>query len=119
MIGGPSYEKIAQKKHTFLANTQFLKGIKVASENRCRFQESVKSTRNSRVVLRAVSKEILVEEVKEDLRSQNLPVQSVRRILNLYRDPFDLVLVSGIAEANDKAIKAHFIKSKAYVPFLG
>ncbi|GBP02962.1 hypothetical protein EVAR_101302_1, partial [Eumeta japonica] len=31
-----------------------------------------------------------VDEVKEDLLSQNLPVQSVRRLLNRYREPLDL-----------------------------
>ncbi|GBP09241.1 hypothetical protein EVAR_4095_1 [Eumeta japonica] len=49
-------------------------------------------------------------EVKKNLRSQNLPVQSIRHIQNRFRELFDLVLVSGIAEANDKATKATFYK---------
>ncbi|GBP77769.1 Nucleic-acid-binding protein from transposon X-element [Eumeta japonica] len=71
---------------------------------------SLKEEREIRVVLRGVPKEIPVDEVKEDLLSQNLPVQSVRRLLNRYREPLDLVLVSGTAEANDKATKAAFFK---------
>ncbi|GBO98564.1 hypothetical protein EVAR_138_1 [Eumeta japonica] len=74
---------------------------------------SLKEEREIRVVLRGVLREIPIEEVKEDLRSQNLPVQSVRRILNRSREPFDLVLVSGTAEANDKATKTAFFKTKS------
>ncbi|GBP18422.1 hypothetical protein EVAR_93824_1 [Eumeta japonica] len=59
----------------------------------------------SELSLGGVLKEIPVEEVKEDLHSQNFPVQSVRRTLNQFREPLDLVLVSGIAEANNKAMK--------------
>ncbi|GBP26298.1 hypothetical protein EVAR_95467_1 [Eumeta japonica] len=63
--------------------------------------------REIRVVLRGVSRETPIDEIKEDLRSQNLPMQSVHRILNRFCEPFDLVLVSGTAEANDKATKAN------------
>ncbi|GBP31348.1 hypothetical protein EVAR_13467_1 [Eumeta japonica] len=64
---------------------------------------SSKEERKIKVVLRGVPKEIPVEEIKEDLQSQNLPVQSVRRILNHSREPLDLVLVFRTVEANDKA----------------
>ncbi|GBP21361.1 hypothetical protein EVAR_11960_1 [Eumeta japonica] len=39
-------------------------------------------------------KEIPTEEVKEDLLTQDLPGQSVRRITNRAREPLDLVLVT-------------------------
>ncbi|GBP66391.1 Nucleic-acid-binding protein from transposon X-element [Eumeta japonica] len=74
---------------------------------------SLKEEREIRVVLRGVPKEIPVDEVKEDLVAQSLPVQSVRRILNRFRKPLDLVLVSGTAEANDKATKAAFFKIRS------
>ncbi|GBP78568.1 hypothetical protein EVAR_61579_1 [Eumeta japonica] len=72
------------------------------------------------MVLTGVPKEILVEEVKKDLRSQNLPMQSVRRILSRTRESLDLVLVFGTAEANDKATKAAFfqIKNHGFNPAL-
>ncbi|GBP93507.1 hypothetical protein EVAR_98259_1 [Eumeta japonica] len=53
---------------------------------------------------------------QEDLVAQNLPVQSVRRILNRFRKPLDLVLVSGTAEANDKATKAAFSNQERMLP---
>ncbi|GBP38859.1 hypothetical protein EVAR_32375_1 [Eumeta japonica] len=40
---------------------------------------SLKEEREIRVVLRGVPRELSIEEVKEDLLSQNLPVQSVHR----------------------------------------
>ncbi|GBP44558.1 Nucleic-acid-binding protein from transposon X-element [Eumeta japonica] len=72
---------------------------------------SLKEEREIRVVLRGVPREIPVDEVKEG--SQNLPVQSVRRVPNRFRQPLDLVLVSGTAEANDKAMKAAFFKIRS------
>ncbi|GBP50498.1 Nucleic-acid-binding protein from transposon X-element [Eumeta japonica] len=66
-----------------------------------------------RVVLRGVPREIPIDEVKEDLRSQNLPMQSVRRILNRSSEPLDLVLISGTAEANDRATKATFFQIRS------
>ncbi|GBP84189.1 Nucleic-acid-binding protein from transposon X-element [Eumeta japonica] len=80
---------------------------------------SLKEEREIRVVLRGVPKEIPVDEVKEDLQAQNLPVQSVRRILNRSREPLDLVLVSGTAEANDKATKAAFFKIRSVCSLSG
>ncbi|GBP97660.1 Nucleic-acid-binding protein from transposon X-element [Eumeta japonica] len=68
---------------------------------------------------RGVPKEIPVDEVKEDLVAQSLPVQSVRRILNRFRKPLDLVLVSGTAEANDKATKAAFFKIRSVCSLSG
>ncbi|GBP19283.1 hypothetical protein EVAR_79883_1 [Eumeta japonica] len=65
--------------------------------------------------MRGVPKDIPIDEVKEDLLSQHLLVQSIRRIQNRFREPHDLVLVSGTAEANDKMTKAAFFKSGAYV----
>ncbi|GBP83959.1 hypothetical protein EVAR_62401_1 [Eumeta japonica] len=65
-----------------------------------------------RIVIRGVPKEISVEEVKGDLRSQNLPVQSICRILNHSREPLDLVLFSGTAEVNEKALKAAYYETK-------
>ncbi|GBO99771.1 Nucleic-acid-binding protein from transposon X-element [Eumeta japonica] len=79
----------------------------------------LKEEREIRVVLRGVPKEIPVDEVKEDLVAQNLPVQSVRRILNRFRKPLDLVLVSGTAEANDKATKAAFFKIRSVCSLSG
>ncbi|GBP59385.1 Nucleic-acid-binding protein from transposon X-element [Eumeta japonica] len=67
-----------------------------------------RSTR-ARVVLRGVPKEIPVDEAKEDLLSQHPPVESVRRIQNRFREPLDLVLVSGTAEAT----KAAFFKIRS------
>ncbi|GBP59825.1 Nucleic-acid-binding protein from transposon X-element [Eumeta japonica] len=55
----------------------------------------------------------------EDLLAQNLPVHSVRRILNRFREPLDLVLVSGTAEANDKATKAAFFKIRSVCSLSG
>ncbi|GBP34443.1 Nucleic-acid-binding protein from transposon X-element [Eumeta japonica] len=80
---------------------------------------SLKEEREIRVVLRGVPKEIPVDEVKEDLLAQNLPVHSVRRILNRFREPLDLVLVSGTAEANDKATKAAFFKIRSVCSLSG
>ncbi|GBP14698.1 Nucleic-acid-binding protein from transposon X-element [Eumeta japonica] len=80
---------------------------------------SLKEEREIRVVLRGVPKEIPVDEVKDDLLSQSLPVQSVRRILNRFRKPLDLVLVSGTAEANDKATKAAFFKIRSVCSLSG
>ncbi|GBP38286.1 Nucleic-acid-binding protein from transposon X-element [Eumeta japonica] len=80
---------------------------------------SLKEEREIRVVLRGVPKEIPVDEVKEDLVAQSLPVQSVRRILNRFRKPLDLVLVSGTAEANDKATKAAFFKIRSVCSLSG
>ncbi|GBP50545.1 Nucleic-acid-binding protein from transposon X-element [Eumeta japonica] len=80
---------------------------------------SLKEEREIRVVLRGVPKELPVDEVKEDLLAQNLPVQSVRRILNRFREPLDLVLVSGTAEANDKATKAAFFKIRSVCSLSG
>ncbi|GBP36166.1 hypothetical protein EVAR_4310_1 [Eumeta japonica] len=71
---------------------------------------SLKEEREIRVVLRGVPKEIPVNEVKEDLLSQSLTVQSVRRIQNRFREPLVLIFVSGTAETNDKATKAAFFK---------
>ncbi|GBP63255.1 hypothetical protein EVAR_56636_1 [Eumeta japonica] len=67
---------------------------------------SLKQEQEIRVVLRSVPKDIAIEEDKEDLRFQNLPVQSVRPLLNRSCYPLDLVLVFCTAEANDKATKA-------------
>ncbi|GBP40097.1 hypothetical protein EVAR_33673_1 [Eumeta japonica] len=78
-----------------------------------RLLEKVENGESIRLIILGVSKEISVKEVKEDLRSQNLPVQSVRHILNRSYEPLDLVLVSGTAEANDKATKAAFNKIKS------
>ncbi|GBP79878.1 Nucleic-acid-binding protein from transposon X-element [Eumeta japonica] len=80
---------------------------------------SLKEEREIRVVLRGVPKEIPVDEVKEDLVAQSLPVQSVRRILNRFRKPLNLVLVSGTAEANDKATKAAFFKIRSVCSLSG
>ncbi|GBP70853.1 hypothetical protein EVAR_53517_1 [Eumeta japonica] len=80
---------------------------------------SLKQEREIRVFLRGVPREIRIEEVKEDLRSQSLPVQSVRRILIRYRYNLDLVLVSGTAKANDKATKADFFKIKSVCSLSG
>ncbi|GBP44703.1 Nucleic-acid-binding protein from transposon X-element [Eumeta japonica] len=80
---------------------------------------SLKEEQEIRVVLRGVPKELPVDEVKEDLLAQNLPVQSVRRILNRFREPLDLVLVSGTAEANDKATKAAFFKIRSVCSLSG
>ncbi|GBP11630.1 Nucleic-acid-binding protein from transposon X-element [Eumeta japonica] len=79
---------------------------------------SLKEERKIRVALRGVPREIPFEEVKEDL-SQNLPVQSVRRIQNRFRESLDLVLVSGTAEANAKATKATFFKIRSVCSLSG
>ncbi|GBP19273.1 Nucleic-acid-binding protein from transposon X-element [Eumeta japonica] len=63
--------------------------------------------------MRGVPKDIPIDEVKEDLLSQHLLVQSIRRIQNHFREPLDLVLVSGTAEANDKTTKAAFFKIRS------
>ncbi|GBP51854.1 hypothetical protein EVAR_88559_1 [Eumeta japonica] len=68
---------------------------------------SLKEEREIRVVLRGVPKEIPLDEVKEDLLSQHLPVQSVRRIQNHFREPLDLVLVSGTAEETIRRQSRH------------
>ncbi|GBP58741.1 Nucleic-acid-binding protein from transposon X-element [Eumeta japonica] len=73
---------------------------------------SLKEEREIRVVLKGVSREMPIDEVKEDLRAQNLPVQTVRRILNHFREPLDLVLISG-TEANDKATKVAFFQIRS------
>ncbi|GBP63382.1 Nucleic-acid-binding protein from transposon X-element [Eumeta japonica] len=80
---------------------------------------SLKEEQEIRVVLRGVPKEIPVDEIKEDLLSQHLPVQSVRRIQNRFREPLNLVLVSGTAEANDKATKAAFFKIRSVCALSG
>ncbi|GBP17421.1 hypothetical protein EVAR_8781_1 [Eumeta japonica] len=80
---------------------------------------SLKEEREIKVVHRRVSKEIPVEEIKEDLRSRNFPVQSVGHILNRYREPFELVLISSTVETNDKATKAAFYKIKSVCSLSG
>ncbi|GBP64243.1 Nucleic-acid-binding protein from transposon X-element [Eumeta japonica] len=80
---------------------------------------SLKEEWEIRVVLKGVPRKIQIEEVKEDLHSQNFPVQSVRRILNRSREPLDLVLISGTAEANDKTTKAAFFKIKSVCSLSG
>ncbi|GBP04470.1 hypothetical protein EVAR_55305_1 [Eumeta japonica] len=52
---------------------------------------SLKEEHEFCVVLLGAPKEIPIEEVKEDLTVQDLPVQSVRRITNRAREPLDLV----------------------------
>ncbi|GBP51963.1 hypothetical protein EVAR_80058_1 [Eumeta japonica] len=69
--------------------------------------------------LRGVPKELPVDEVKEDLLSQHLPVQSVRRKLNRFRERLDLVLISGTAEVNDKTTKAAFFKIRSVCSLSG
>ncbi|GBP97659.1 Nucleic-acid-binding protein from transposon X-element [Eumeta japonica] len=69
---------------------------------------SLKEEREIRVVLRGVP-----------ILSQNLPVQSVRRIQNRFHEPLDLVLVSGTAEANDKATKVAFFKIRSVCSLSG
>ncbi|GBP55025.1 hypothetical protein EVAR_46321_1 [Eumeta japonica] len=70
--------------------------------------------REFRVVLREVPKEIPIEEVKEDLLTQDLPVQSVRRITNRAREPLDLVLVTANTGI-DYETKRSFYRIKAAV----
>ncbi|GBP90251.1 hypothetical protein EVAR_89370_1 [Eumeta japonica] len=86
-------------------------------------QKSIQLTleeREIRVVLRGVPKKIPVEEVKEDLLSQNIPVQAVRRIsINQSREPLELVLVTCTAEAKDKRTKAAFFKIKSVYSLSG
>ncbi|GBP07918.1 Nucleic-acid-binding protein from transposon X-element [Eumeta japonica] len=75
---------------------------------------SLKEEREIRVVLREVPKEIPIEEVKEDLLAQDLPVQSVRRITNCVREPLDLVLVTantGIDTATKRAYRTKAVCS--------
>ncbi|GBP54669.1 hypothetical protein EVAR_47171_1 [Eumeta japonica] len=73
---------------------------------------SLKEELENRVILRGVPGKIPIEKIKEDLRSQDLPAQSVRCILNRSREPLEVVLVSGTAETNDKATKVAFSKIK-------
>ncbi|GBP34186.1 Nucleic-acid-binding protein from transposon X-element [Eumeta japonica] len=73
---------------------------------------SLKDEREFRVVLRGVPKEIPIEEVKEDLLTQDLPVQSVRRITNRAREPLDLVLVTANT-GTDIETKRSFYRIKA------
>ncbi|GBP92437.1 hypothetical protein EVAR_63187_1 [Eumeta japonica] len=53
----------------------------------------LKEERELRVLLQGVPKELPIEEVKENLLAQNLPVQSMRRITDPARKPLDLILV--------------------------
>ncbi|GBP13521.1 hypothetical protein EVAR_6875_1 [Eumeta japonica] len=71
---------------------------------------SLKKEREFRVVLRRVPKEIPIEEVKEDLIAQDLPVQSVRRITNRAREPLVLVTAN---TGTDTATKRSFYRIKA------
>ncbi|GBP78310.1 Nucleic-acid-binding protein from transposon X-element [Eumeta japonica] len=80
---------------------------------------SLKEEREIRVVLRGVLRDIPVDAVKEDLHAQNLSVRSVRRILNRFREPLDLILVSGTAEANVKATKAAFFEMRSVCSLSG
>ncbi|GBP25798.1 hypothetical protein EVAR_94817_1 [Eumeta japonica] len=65
------------------------------------------------VPLMGVPKELPIEEFKEDLLAQNLPVQSVCRITNRAREPLDLVLVSANTPAVDNATKRELLIIKA------
>ncbi|GBP66350.1 hypothetical protein EVAR_88460_1 [Eumeta japonica] len=94
--------RCADKEHTILASAQFRSGIEVAGETVADFKICKTSL--------GESLEIPVDEVKEDLVAQNLPVQSVAPNTEPIPKTLDLVLVSGTAEANDKAT-ATFFKS--------
>ncbi|GBO99755.1 Nucleic-acid-binding protein from transposon X-element [Eumeta japonica] len=72
---------------------------------------SLKEERELRVVLKSVSKEFSLDEVKKDLLAQILPVRAVRRVTNRNRDPLDLVLVSADPSAKDN-VKVIFFKIK-------
>ncbi|GBP52255.1 hypothetical protein EVAR_83116_1 [Eumeta japonica] len=63
---------------------------------------SLKEEREFHVVLRKVPKELSIEEVKEDLIIQNLPMESVRQITNRAPEPLDLVLVTSIDNATKR-----------------
>ncbi|GBP34434.1 Nucleic-acid-binding protein from transposon X-element [Eumeta japonica] len=127
-------KRCAEKKIQFSQARNSVQGLKLQAKTVADFKNlqnllvscsfkfhtySLKEEREIRVVLRGVPKEIPVDEVKEDLLAQNLPVQSVRRILNRSREPLDLVLVSGTAEANDKATKAAFFKIRSVCSLSG
>ncbi|GBP95099.1 Nucleic-acid-binding protein from transposon X-element [Eumeta japonica] len=79
---------------------------------------SLKEEREFRVVLRGVPKGIPSEEVKEDLLTQDLPVQSVRRITNRAREPLDLVLVTANTGI-DQETKRSFYRIKAVCSLSG
>ncbi|GBP12561.1 Nucleic-acid-binding protein from transposon X-element [Eumeta japonica] len=55
--------------------------------------------------------EFPLNEVKDDLLTQKLPVRAVRRVTNRNREPLDLVLVSADPSAKD-SVKAIFFKIK-------
>ncbi|GBP58543.1 hypothetical protein EVAR_34545_1 [Eumeta japonica] len=74
---------------------------------------SFKKEHKIRVVLKVVSKKISVEEVKEDLCSQNFSVQAIRRILNWSRELLDLVSVTGTAVRNELVIRTQTVRPPA------
>ncbi|GBP36379.1 hypothetical protein EVAR_87958_1 [Eumeta japonica] len=86
-----------------------IKGLKIQPES---------DEREFRFVLRRVPKEIPIEEVKEDLLTQDLPVQSVRRITNRAREPLDLVLVTANTGI-DYETKRSFYRIKAVCSLSG
>ncbi|GBP02295.1 hypothetical protein EVAR_85396_1 [Eumeta japonica] len=79
---------------------------------------SLKEEREFRVVLKGVPKEFPLDEVKDDLLAQKLPVRAVRRVTNRNREPLDLVLVSADPSAKDSA-KAIFFKIKTVCSLSG
>ncbi|GBP63496.1 hypothetical protein EVAR_49549_1 [Eumeta japonica] len=82
----------------------------------------LKEEREFCVVLPGESKELPIEEVKEDLLVQNLLVQSVRRITNRAREWLDFVLVTANTRFVDNAIKRALYNTKSrarYVKCLG
>ncbi|GBP69450.1 hypothetical protein EVAR_48807_1 [Eumeta japonica] len=75
---------------------------------------SLKEEREFCVVLRGVPKELAIKEVKEDLLVQDLPVQSMRRIINRARESLDLVLVTANTTFVDNTTK----RARCQVPEL-
>ncbi|GBP05725.1 hypothetical protein EVAR_5062_1 [Eumeta japonica] len=76
---------------------------------------SLKEKREFRVVLREVPKELPIEEIKEYLLAQDLPVQSVRRITNHAREPLNLALVIFYTSAIDNTTKCSSFNIKVWV----
>ncbi|GBP64562.1 hypothetical protein EVAR_89608_1 [Eumeta japonica] len=83
-----------------------IKGLKIQPERNANSASSSGSTK------------IPTEEVKEDLLTQDLPVQSVRRITNRAREPLDLVLVTANTGI-DQETKRSFYRIKAVCSLSG
>ncbi|GBP47544.1 hypothetical protein EVAR_40100_1 [Eumeta japonica] len=106
----PALRRVA-RCHLYLYRTRI--GRPSYAENA---QKRIFNSRKHSVVLRGIPWEIPIEEVKEDLRSQNLRVQSVRRIRNRPCEILDLVL-NGLRHSRGQrqADESHLLQNQKRV----